>query len=74
MLLKWPSTGSPKDLPIEVVPSDLDVEVWETPRHSSSGEDVEAQLERRTLGSDPNALHPWIAGESWLVKALRRSR
>ena len=59
-------------LPAEM-PSDLDVEVWETPRYSSSGEDVETQLQRRTLGSDLHDLYAWIAGESWLVKALRRS-
>lgn len=56
-----------------VVPSDLDVEVWETPRYSTSGEDVSAQLQRPTVGSDLNDLYAWIAGESWLVKALRRS-
>ena len=55
------------------LPSDLDVEVWETPRYSSSGEDVEAQLNRCTVGTDLHGLYAWIAGESWLVKALRRS-
>lgn len=54
------------------VPSDLDIEVWETPRYSSSGEDVEAQLQR-SLGSDLYDLYAWIAGESGMVKALRRS-
>jgi len=62
----------PTALPAEL-PSDLDVEVWETPRYSSSGEDVSAQLQRPTVGSDLNDLYAWIAGESWLVKALRRS-
>jgi NADPH-dependent ferric siderophore reductase len=61
----------PASLPA-AVPSDLDVEIWETPRYSSSGEDVEAQLQRRGLGSDPHDLYAWIAGESWIVKALRR--
>lgn len=62
----------PRALPVEL-PSDLDVEVWETPRYSSSGEDLSAQLHRPTVGSDLNGLYAWIAGESWLVKALRRS-
>jgi NADPH-dependent ferric siderophore reductase len=62
----------PTVLPSEV-PSELDVEVWETPRYSSSGEDVEARHQHPTLGSDLNRLYAWIAGESWLVKALRRS-
>ena len=62
----------PTALP-EDVPSDLDVEVWETPRYSSSGEDVEAQLQRRTFDSELADLYAWIAGESWLVKALRRT-
>jgi len=61
----------PRALP--ELPSDLDVEVWETPRYSSAGEDVEAQLQRRALGSDLDDLYSWIAGESWMVKALRRS-
>lgn len=50
-----------------------DVEVWETPSYSSSGEDFRAQLGRETVGSDLAALYAWIAGESWLVRALRRS-
>lgn len=63
----------PAALPIEVVPSDLDVEIWETPHDSFSGEGVEPQLQRPTVGSDLDTLYAWIAGESWLVKALRRS-
>jgi len=62
----------PTELPAQL-PSDLDVEVWETPRYSSSGEGVSSQLQRPTVGSDLNDLYAWIAGESWLVKALRRS-
>ncbi len=53
--------------------SDLDIDVWETPRYSSAGEDVEAQLQARTLGHDLEDTYAWIAGESWMVKALRRS-
>ncbi len=60
----------PGVLPAEL-PSDLDVEVWETPRHSSSGEDLTAPARR--VSEDLDSLYAWIAGESWLVKALRRS-
>ena len=62
------------------VPSGLNAEVWETPRYSSAGEDVssagedvEAQLRRRPLESDLHDIYAWIAGESWLVRVLRRS-
>jgi NADPH-dependent ferric siderophore reductase len=62
----------PTLLPAEVT-TGLDVEVWETPHFSSSGENVHAQVQRRALGSDLHDLYAWIAGESWMVKALRRS-
>jgi NADPH-dependent ferric siderophore reductase len=62
----------PTVLPAEL-PTDLDVEVWETPRYSSSGDDVSSQLQRHTVGARLDDLYAWIAGESWLVKALRRS-
>jgi NADPH-dependent ferric siderophore reductase len=55
------------------LPSDLDIDVWETPRYSSSGEDVEAQLRTRSRGHDLDDTYAWIAGESWMVKVLRRS-
>jgi NADPH-dependent ferric siderophore reductase len=50
-----------------------DVDVWETPRYSAAGEDVDAQLHTRALGHDLDDTYAWIAGESWMVKALRRS-
>lgn len=59
-------------LPAEPGPR-RDVEVWETPRHSSSGEDLEAAPRRQPRGADLTALYAWIAGETWLVKALRRT-
>jgi NADPH-dependent ferric siderophore reductase len=62
----------PRVLPA-ALPSDLDVEVWETPRYSSAGEDATAQVKRPVVGSDRHGLYAWIAGESWMVKALRRS-
>lgn len=61
----------PGVLPAEL-PSELDVEVWETPRFSSSGEEI-TSAEPVTIGPDLQDLYAWIAGESWLVKALRRS-
>lgn len=61
----------PSSIPAQV-PSDLDVEVWETPRYSSAGEDIEAQLQPHADDADLGELYAWIAGESWLVKALRR--
>jgi NADPH-dependent ferric siderophore reductase len=43
-------------------------------RHSSSGEDLAAPGPRRPpVGTYLDDLYAWIAGESWLVKALRRS-
>ncbi len=58
------------DLPTDL---DTDIDVWETPRYSSAGENVEQQLRTRTLGHDFEDTYAWIAGESWMVKALRRS-
>lgn len=60
-------------IPVPELKSDLDIDVWETPRYSASGEDLDAQLGRRTHGSDLADVYAWIAGESWAVKALRRS-
>jgi NADPH-dependent ferric siderophore reductase len=57
----------------EKVPSDLDVEVWETPRYSSAGENVETQSQRHVRGFKPHNFYAWIACESWTVKTLRRS-
>jgi NADPH-dependent ferric siderophore reductase len=48
-------------------------DVWETPRYSAAGEDVAAQLRSRALGHDLDDTYAWIAGESWMVRALRRS-
>ena len=71
--------GLPPSTEFEALPelpeltSDLDIDVWETPRYSSAGEDVESQLRTRSLGHDLDDTYAWIAGESWMVKALRRS-
>ena len=58
--------------PEPALSSSLDVEVWETPRYSSAGEDVETQL-HDVAGHDLGGSYAWIAGESWLVKTLRRA-
>jgi len=66
--------GLPPDDRDEAQPelaSTLDVEVWETARYSSAGEDVSAQLS--APGRDLAGTYAWIAGESWSVKALRRA-
>ena len=60
------------DAPLPTVVTDLDVEVWETPRYSSAGEDLDAQL-AAAARPDLADTYAWIAGESWLVKALRRA-
>jgi len=61
------------DTPLPEVPSDLDVEVWETPRYSSAGEDLTSAAPARVSAPDLADTYAWIAGESWLVKALRRA-
>ena len=63
----------PTLLPAEELTSDLDIDVWETPRHSSSGEELDASGRTATTVDGLGDLYAWIAGESWLVKALRRS-
>lgn len=62
----------PTDVPPDV-PSERVADVWETARYSSSGEDVQAPSQQSTIGCDQSRLYAWIAGESWLVTALRRS-
>lgn len=74
------------DSPAPEVPSTLDVEVWETARYSSAGEDLDptavATASAAATGSAPATGTPrpdlgetyaWIAGESWCVRALRRA-
>jgi NADPH-dependent ferric siderophore reductase len=60
------------DAPQPEVVTDMEVEVWETPRYSSGGEDLRAQL-AASPGRDLAGTYAWIAGESWLVKTLRRA-
>lgn len=52
-------------------PSTLDIDVWETPRYSAGGEEIDGQP--GATPAEPGDLYAWIAGESWAVKVLRRS-
>jgi NADPH-dependent ferric siderophore reductase len=61
----------PASLPAEV-PHELGIEIWETPSYSSAGEDVEARPQHPVSGCQRHDLYAWIAGESWIVRALRR--
>jgi NADPH-dependent ferric siderophore reductase len=54
-----------------VEPEEVDPDLWETPAHSSSGEDVESPV--TVVGHDFDGLYAWIAGESGVVTALRRA-
>ncbi|MFC8504202.1 siderophore-interacting protein [Pedococcus sp. NPDC057267] len=59
-------------LPLPPVPSDLDVDVWETPRYSSAGEDL-TRPAPEGAGRDLAGTYTWIAGEAWCVRILRRT-
>ncbi|MDN5745598.1 MAG: siderophore-interacting protein, partial [Nocardioidaceae bacterium] len=57
---------------VEVSDEEIDPDLWETPAHSSSGEDLAVS----TAGvSSPRhaGLYAWIAGESKVVTGLRRA-
>jgi NADPH-dependent ferric siderophore reductase len=56
---------------VDVTDDEIDPDLWETPTHSSSGEDVEA--DHRSVGHDFDGLYAWIAGESKVVTGLRRA-
>ncbi|TNM50175.1 siderophore-interacting protein [Nocardioides albidus] len=64
-------TGASPAEPIVVTEDEIDPDLWETPVHSSSGEEV---AEATTVPTDtPYAgLYAWIAGESKVVTGLRR--
>jgi NADPH-dependent ferric siderophore reductase len=51
--------------------ADLDDAVWETPAHSSSGDDVTASRRARPRPGDRDT-YAWVAGDSDTVKACRR--
>lgn len=50
--------------------SAVDPDLWETPTHSSSGEQLD---EAMVVGHDLSGLYAWIAGESKVVTTLRRA-
>ncbi|WP_248583542.1 siderophore-interacting protein [Nocardioides sp. InS609-2] len=55
------------DAVISTNPDEVDVDLWETPTYSSSGEELPES------GASPDAdLYAWIAGESGVVTGLRR--
>ncbi len=60
-----------RDLPSLGPAADRDEDVWETPVHSSSGDDLVAvgELQARSGAGDTYA---WVAGDSDTVKACRR--
>ena len=61
--------GSAAPMP-EVAPEEVDPDLWETPTHSSSGEDL-AQG-GGDAGAVLDGVYAWIAGESGVVTGLRR--
>ena len=52
---------------VEVDPDEVDPDLWETPFHSSSGEEIGAGAAAAREGT-----YAWIAGESKVVTGLRR--
>ena len=50
---------------------EVDLDLWDTPTYSSSGEDVDEHA--RPVGHDWDGLYAWIAGESKVVTGLRRA-
>ncbi len=55
----------------DVPEAEVDPELWETPTHSSSGEELEPVV--HTVGDDLADVYAWIAGESRVVTGLRRA-
>lgn len=51
---------------------EVDPDLWETPRYSSSGESVSGTKVVRGVGTPYAGLYAWIAGESKRVTGLRR--
>lgn len=72
--LGLPPTVVPVPLDVSAAtPAAGDVDVWETPRYSASGEDLSDLDQPRSLGHDLEDTYAWIAGESWMVRSLRRA-
>jgi NADPH-dependent ferric siderophore reductase len=58
--------------PVDVAEDEVDPDLWETPVHSSSGEEVLDTTLVPTDGAPFAGLYAWIAGESKVVTGLRR--
>jgi NADPH-dependent ferric siderophore reductase len=64
-------TGSAETAP-DLSDDEVDPDLWETPVHSSSGEEVAPTTQVPTDGTPHPGLYAWIAGESKVVTGLRR--
>lgn len=65
-------TGNAPTGAITVADDEIDPDLWETPVHSSSGEQVGEATAVPTDGTPFAGLYAWIAGESKVVTGLRR--
>lgn len=65
-------TGSAPAEAITVADDEIDPDLWETPVHSSSGEQVGEATAVPTEGTPFAGLYAWIAGESKVVTGVRR--
>ncbi|MBV6726360.1 siderophore-interacting protein [Nocardioides daeguensis] len=65
-------TGTAPTESVVVTDDEIDPDLWETPVHSSSGEEVAAATAVPTGDAPYAGLYAWIAGESKVVTGLRR--
>lgn len=65
-------TGTAPTEAIVVSDDEIDPDLWETPVHSSSGEEVAVATAVPTGDAPYAGLYAWIAGESKVVTGLRR--
>ncbi|MCR1784741.1 siderophore-interacting protein [Nocardioides carbamazepini] len=65
-------TGTVPTEAVVVSDDEIDPDLWETPVHSSSGEEVAAETAVPTGDAPYAGLYAWIAGESKVVTGLRR--
>lgn len=65
-------TGTAPTEAVVVSDDEIDPDLWETPVHSSSGEEVAAATAVPTGDAPYAGLYAWIAGESKVVTGLRR--
>ncbi len=64
-------TAVPPPSATRPVVDDSTIDVWETPRFSAAGEPLDAG--RTTDAAALADTYAWIAGESWMVRTLRRT-